>query len=44
MKWISILAAVAHARKYSLVMEVARHGARSPSIIYDLASDPQTNF
>ena len=29
---------------YKFVLEVARHGARAPSIIYDLAEDPAQNF
>ena len=29
---------------YKFVLEVARHGARAPSIIYDLAEDPSKNF
>ena len=26
------------------MLEVARHGARAPSVIYDLAEDPSKNF
>jgi hypothetical protein len=31
-------------REYTLVLEVARHGARAPSVIYDLALDSAENF
>ena len=29
---------------YKFVLEVARHGARAPTVIYDLAEDPSKNF
>ena len=29
---------------YKFILEVARHGARSPSILYDLTAPGQANF
>jgi hypothetical protein len=45
--FVSVLAlTVAAAKDYKLVVEVARHGIRSPSPhqIFDLTVDPEKNF
>jgi len=30
--------------EYKFILEVARHGARAPSVLYDLTADGVSNF
>jgi len=42
--YFSLMDAASATKDYKLIIEVVRHGARAPSIIYDLALDPEDNF